>query len=113
MDDIIIAKRSDWDVEDMPDNRRSFTFEHEFTKTQMDTLSRGIIPREMEDRWFVYMEDGILYAHRSWNGCCVFMVEFKKDNHHIVTVNCDVEQLRTAGTEELISLIDRMLCHWC
>ena len=39
-------------------------------------LSLGLIPEEMEDKWFIYLEDNKLYCHRSWTGLCAYIVEF-------------------------------------
>ena len=30
----------------------------------------------MEDKWFIFMENGILYFHRSWTGVCIYQVHF-------------------------------------
>jgi len=35
----------------------------------------------MEDKWFIYFEEGYLYLHRSWTGVPVYRVRFAKDEH--------------------------------
>lgn len=39
-----------------------------FTEKQFSLLKTGLIPRQMEDKWFVFFEDDWLYFHRSWTG---------------------------------------------
>jgi hypothetical protein len=35
-------------------------------------MIQGHIPQDMDDKWFIYFEDGWLYFHRSWTGACVY-----------------------------------------
>ena len=51
-----IATRDDWNIREMPEKRDTFTLEREFTEEQIAALRRGNIPREMEDKWFWFME---------------------------------------------------------
>lgn len=46
------------------------------TAKEYARLSLGLIPEEMEDKWFIYLEDNKLYCHRSWTGLCTYIVEF-------------------------------------
>lgn len=39
-----------------------------FNTEQVARLKTGLIPREMEDKWFVYYEEPHLFFHRSWTG---------------------------------------------
>ena len=32
----------------------------------------GHLPRDMDDKWFIYFEDGWLYFHRSWTGSTIY-----------------------------------------
>lgn len=29
----------------------------------------------MEDKWFSYMDENTLYAHCSWTGYCIYIIE--------------------------------------
>jgi hypothetical protein len=60
----------------MPANRQRFDFPFTFTKEEMDCLTEGFVPQDMDDRWFVFYEDGWLYLHRSWTGYCVYQLRF-------------------------------------
>jgi ADP-ribosyl-[dinitrogen reductase] hydrolase len=50
--------------------------EEEFTK-----LNRGLIPRQMEDKWFIFYEDGWLYFHRSWTGFGNYKAQLMKEEN--------------------------------
>ena len=51
------AERSDWKCLDMPQKCVHLTIEKSFTPEQMEQLSWGHIPLEMEDHWFSYFEN--------------------------------------------------------
>ena len=89
-----------------------FIFDRPFSDKQMQTLRRGHIPQEMEDKWFWYMEGGRLYAHRSWTGNCIYIVEFSADGHHRVTVNRDPEQYSCTSVDEDIKTLNKLLDWW-
>lgn len=40
-------------------------------------MVRGFVPKEMEDRWFIFYEEGWLYFHRSWTGFCVYALRLE------------------------------------
>ncbi len=78
----------------------------------MAALRRGHIPQEMEDKWFWYMEGDTLYAHRSWTGFCIYRVDFKPDDKHLVTVSRDKEQYSCTSIEEDARKISKLLSWW-
>lgn len=43
-----------------------------FTDAESEQLTCGLVPVEMEDKWFVYFEDGWLRFHRSWTGAFIY-----------------------------------------
>ncbi len=73
------AKRSDWKICDMPEQTEHFTVDIVLTKDEFEKLKNGFIPKEMEDKWFIYFEDNKLYIHRSWTGFCIYIVSFTDD----------------------------------
>src|SRR5690349_10077515 len=65
---------------------RVMSFEIQFDGEQYRRLALGFIPRQMEDKWFVFMENDSLFFHRSWTGTCIYVLEMKKiGNHYIVS----------------------------
>ncbi|MFI0451301.1 ADP-ribosylglycohydrolase family protein [Actinomadura sp. 6N118] len=44
---------------------------------EWETIRRGVIPAEMEEKWFAYVEADRLHFHRSWTGYKVFEAFFQ------------------------------------
>lgn len=108
-----IAEKSDWNTTPMPEENTTFELNRNFTEEQMEALMKGNIPRQMEDKWFWYYEDGKLYAHRSWTGICVYIIEFNNDtNVHKVTANRNPEEYRVTDVDEDIEHLNRLLDWW-
>ena len=55
-----------------------FPLNLEIHKGQIERISKGLIPEEMEDKWFIYFEEPYLYLHRSWTGQPVFKLKFSE-----------------------------------
>jgi hypothetical protein len=53
-------------------------YRRSFPQQAFERLQAGLVPRAMEDKWFVYYEAPHLYFHRSWTGLPVYRVEFKE-----------------------------------
>jgi len=73
-----IAKKSDWQTKPMPKAHRVISLSIRLSAEECETLQKGIVPRQMEDKWFIYFEDNTLYCHRSWTGYCIFAGRFKQ-----------------------------------
>ena len=107
-----IAERGDWKSEDMPAQHARFTFKRSFTPQQMAALRKGNIPQDMGDKWFWFMEGNTLFAHRSWSGFCIYRIDFKPDDCHVVTVNRDPEQYGSTSIAEDAQTLNRLLNWW-
>ena len=109
---IKIAHREDWRNNPMPEKHETFVLKRSFSDRQMDALRRGNIPQAMEDKWFWYMEGSTLFAHRSWTGNCIYQIDFKQDNKHIVTVNRDPKQYTCTSIREDKRSLNKLLDWW-
>ena len=69
-----IADRNSWKNQPLPPQRAKINFERTFSEQEYSRLSQGIIPKVMEDKWFIFMENDILFFHRSWTGVCIYEV---------------------------------------
>lgn len=108
-----IAKKSDWGTKPMPDKNTTFILERTFTEEQMERLKMGNIPRAMEDKWFRYYEDDKLYAHRSWTGICIYIIEFNNETGvHSVTVNRNPEDYSVTDVNEDLKILNNLLNWW-
>ena len=50
-------------------------YEDRFTETEYATLQEGLVPREMENKWFVYFDEPHLFFHRNWTGKSVYRLK--------------------------------------
>jgi len=51
-----------------------------FSQEQYLKLQEGLIPKAMEDKWFIYFENDSLYFHRSWTGLGIYRAEIIKED---------------------------------
>lgn len=49
-----------------------------FDNKQFSCLKEGLIPKQMEDKWFIYYDEPHLFLHRSWTGQPVYRVALKE-----------------------------------
>ncbi len=68
------AKRDSWKTQPLPDARVRIPFTRDFDAQERERIAVGIVPSQMEDKWFIFLEDGWLFFHRSWTGVCVYAV---------------------------------------
>ena len=106
------ACRDDWKTEPMPQQHETFVLNRSFSDEEMEVLRRGHIPQAMEDKWFWYMEGSTLWVHRSWTGHCIYRIDFKEDDNHVVTVNRDPEQYNCTSIEKAIESLNGHLDRW-
>ena len=71
------AEPTDWNAKPMPEYQTTIPLGFLYHGKQVLLMRRGVVPREMEDKWFVYWDDDKLYFHRSWTGFCLYIVEFE------------------------------------
>jgi hypothetical protein len=45
-----------------------------FSDREAEQMAKGHIPEDMDDKWFIFFEEGWLYFHRSWTGHCIYAV---------------------------------------
>jgi len=79
----------------------------------MNYLTLGLIPEEMEDKWFIYWEDSKLYFHRSWSGVCIYIVTFKQDSELFqmfeADINQDPKEFKEADSQKNIKSINNLI----
>ena len=108
-----IAVKTDWKTLEMPEANECFKLERKISGEELNNLRYGHIPHEMEDKWFSYMDGNTLYAHRSWTGYCIYIIEINEGTGiHDVTVNRDTEQYRCNSINEDIKTVNDLLDWW-
>lgn len=66
------ATRKSWNHLPAPTSRGELVLHALFTEAEAEQLRLGLVPEQMEDKWFVYFEDGWLRFHRSWTGAFIY-----------------------------------------
>ena len=94
----------------MPDERQRIALKREYSAQEFDRIRAGLVPEEMEQKWFIYFEDPWLYLHRSWTGFCIYHVrlELFETRVHVaeVIVNRQPDQYRgTADDGEFLCIL--------
>jgi hypothetical protein len=109
-----IADRNSWKALPLPTQRAKLPVERTFTEQDYRRLAHGLVPKVMEDKWFIFMENDVLFFQRSWTGVCIYEVHF--DNQRAISdvwVNRDAQQYKETDNQydkQLLSfLIDNLL----
>jgi len=45
----------------------------------MTQIRLGIVPRSMDEKWFIFFEQPFLFFHRSWTGRLIYRLEMDAD----------------------------------
>jgi hypothetical protein len=84
-----------------------------FSATEYTAIQRGFVPEEMEDKWFLFFEDDVLYLHRSWSGHCVYRVAFQSlgDAWEVreANVSADQQHYRRGPADYEVRLVDFLI----
>jgi len=62
----------------MPQETAVLSYRAEFSPEEFEKISLGVVPQEMEDKWFIYLDGTTLHLHRSWTGICIYQVELEE-----------------------------------
>lgn len=104
------ATRDDWRCRPLPEQQASLHTDRTYTPLEMKRIKQGVIPEVMEDKWFIFYEDDVLYLHRSWTGYCVYKAHFQQrdDRWHVerLMVNRDPDQYTQTDDEYDARLFD-------
>lgn len=110
-----IVKSEDHKHLTMPEQNISLDIEKIYTAEEFEKIRAGSLPKESEDKWFIYFKDNVLYIHRNWTGACIFQIEFNIENNTVtsVVVNRDEEEYISGSDENdkelALYLIDHIL----
>ena len=72
------ATATDWKHLPAPSEREDLAFEAVFNEAEAEQLMNGLVPEEMEDKWFIYFDDGWLRFHRSWTGTYIYGLRLER-----------------------------------
>ena len=98
-----IATRDSWTTHPMPEKHTRLMASWKFNDIEYNQMIRGLIPEQMEDKWFIFYEGGWLRFHRSWTGYCIYQVQLRERDSKIevaqILVSRDLEQYRESSDE--------------
>ncbi|GAA2605339.1 ADP-ribosylglycohydrolase family protein [Actinomadura fulvescens] len=89
---------------------------------EWETIRRGLVPAEMEEKWFAYVEADRLHLHRSWTGYKIYEAFFQPVDGGLQITEAWIERDRgiyKGGDDEhetgvLHGMIERLLLgYWC
>lgn len=101
-----IVTAADWKTLPLPAQHVTLALDFTLDARESAAIRRGLIPRQMEDKWFFYFVDDTLYQHRSWTGNCIAQVHFVAHEQGLrathAEVNRDPEQ--NANTDDQVDV---------
>jgi hypothetical protein len=100
----IVAKRDDHQNLPMPPETSEIEIGVELTSDEAKRVLAGFVPADMDDKWFIYFEDGHLLFHRSWTGICIYRAKLQRtadDSTRVpsASVNRNPSQYKNTNTE--------------
>jgi hypothetical protein len=113
------AKPTDWETEGLPSKRTTIQLNRTFSRQEMNRIRRGLVPEQMEDKWFIYWKDNTLFFNRSWTGLCLYVVRFASEGDSCrmieADLNRDPKQYKETSAERdaemIYYLVDVLLLH--
>jgi hypothetical protein len=87
------ASRTSWKTLPPPPQREALGLTATFNDAETEMLVLGLVPKDMEDKWFIYFEgrasrqppsrdpalpQGWLLFHRSWTGACIYGLQLER-----------------------------------
>ena len=87
------AEPADWGTKLFPRRRSTIPLDRTFSQDELNILRRGLIPAQMEDKWFIYWKDDALYFFRSWTGECICIVHFVVEDGASRMVRAEVRRI--------------------
>jgi len=101
----------------LPSRVATVSVERGFNPFDSWLIARGFVPREMEDKWFIYMDEGRLIFRRSWTRYLIYDVEVEWVGDRIrfgnAKVNRDKRQYKetrdTNDCSTLLNVVDWVL----
>ena len=108
------ATRQSWgNIQPLPQQRATVSLERTFSEEEYELIRRGVIPEMMEDKWFIFLEEDVLYFQRSWTGFCIYQVRLKKEGaeYRVVEalVNRNSSEFSTTDDKYIVDLLNFLI----
>jgi len=100
----------------MPLAHAQLALEHTFSADEWQRICRGVVPLQMEDKWFIFVEGDMVHFHRSWTGYCIYEMQGSPLPKGVavqrVTVNRDPDQYPCVEDEYDLALLDFLISNF-
>lgn len=107
------ATRSSWKIQPLPLEREHFELPLLLTDADAERIKLGHIPMDMDDKWFIFFEDGWLYFHRSWTGHCIYGVRLDGSPNGVRVVDAwasrDREDYNSPGLSTDVRMVRQLI----
>lgn len=72
----VFATRASFKTASPPKLRECLQLFELYSADDMAIIRQGLVPRDMDDRWFMFFENDSLHIFRSWTGYQIFALHF-------------------------------------
>ncbi len=104
-----VAKRGDWQNKPIIKPQAIPPPSRIWTTEDMEGIRRGYIPHVMEEKWFIFVENDHLFAHRSWTGMGRYEATFVPIEGGYVIEHAVVESAHNRDSDEKETQLLEML----
>lgn len=109
-----MVEKKDWKTEPLPSKKEDLGYKNFFWDADAEKIMAGHKPEDMDDKWFIYSENGWVYFVRSWTGHHIFGLQLAGSptgGSKVVAswVNTDSNQYRSPGREMDIQIINKLI----
>lgn len=84
-------------------------FHATFNAAELARIEAGLVPRQMEDKWFIFYDAPYLHFHRSWTGLPVYRVKLDTNPHGAKVVEALLSQEQRAADAPDLNYHARLL----
>ncbi|MCD8316495.1 MAG: ADP-ribosylglycohydrolase family protein, partial [Eggerthellaceae bacterium] len=94
-----VALKSSWKILPMPKEHKKLDIFISLSEEELAKLVLGRIPRDMDERWFMYFDGQYVRYYRSWTGTCIYLGEIERVEDVPAITSITVNRDETQYTE--------------
>lgn len=87
-----LAKKTDWETHPFPQQYTTVPLNIVLSAEQAAKIQQGFVPWDMNQKWFSYFENNVLYQYRSWTGFCVDQIHFASHLDGLKAIHAEVNR---------------------
>tara|TARA_R110002020_G_scaffold279104_2_gene494495 strand:+ start:5747 stop:6091 length:345 start_codon:yes stop_codon:yes gene_type:complete len=97
-----MVDKTSWETKEIPISRRPLGYSASFSESDAATIMAGHIPKDMDDKWFIYSEGDWIYFVRSWTGFHIYGIRLADSgvvSDSWVSLDSDQHRVKDSMTE--------------